>query len=431
MPRGFLALQVGLAVASLLLAACAGSSKTHDPIDAVASDYVRLVLAAGRHDPNYVDAYYGPKEIREAVERGAAVPLPELLVRARDLLVRVRACPSGPRQTFLEEQLVAVEAFLRRASGETFTLAEEARLFFDVDPPAVAIGDLESARARLDAVVPGEGDLALRVEAVRKRCIVPKDKLRAVAEAALVEVRARTARLAPLPAGERLRIEFVTGKPWGGYNWYEGGLSSLVQFNTDLPTELGGFLGTIVHEGYPGHHVYNAFLEDACVRERGWTEFTVYPLYSPQSLVAEGTANAASDIVFDDASRREFLAGTLAPIAGLDPADVLAYDTVVRALEPLKHAGPEAARMLLDERLPDDDVVAFMRRYELLSEEKARKSVDFARTYRSYVYNYTLGEDLVKDYVGAGPDRVERFFGLLRGPIVPSQIAAGARNRRS
>jgi hypothetical protein len=163
------------------------------------------------------------------------------------------------------------------------------------------------------------------------------------------------------------------------------------------------------------------------VRKRGWPEFTVYPLYSPQSLVAEGTANVAIDIVFDDAGRRAFLAQTLAPIAGLDPGDVLVYDTVMRALEPLKHAGPEATRLLLDESRPDDEVVAFLRRFELLSEEKARKSLAFSRTYRSYVYNYTLGEDLVAAFAGAGPDRFQRFFGLLRGPVTPTELAAGPR----
>lgn len=427
MPRVILFVQIGLAVGVVLLAACVTSPKPPKPLDAAAEAYVRLVLAAGRHDANYVDAYYGPKEIREEIDRGAPAPVPELLVRARDLLAKVRACPPEPRQVFLEKQLVAVEAFLRRLDGERFTLAEEARLFFDVPVPPVTVAELEDARAKLESVVPGEGDLGDRVEAVRKRCVVPPDKLHAVADAVLARVRETTGRMIPLPAGESLRIEFVTGKSWGGYNWYEGNLHSLVQFDTRLPIELGSFVGTIVHEGYPGHHVYNALLEEACVRKLGWPEFTVYPLYSPQSLIAEGTANVARDIVFDDASRREFLATKLAPLAGLDPEAVLTYDTVMRELEPLRHAGPEAARMLLDDGAPDDEVVAYLRRYELRSEEKARKSLEFARTYRSYVYNYTLGEDLVRAYIGDGPDRVERFFGLLRGPVTPSEIAATRR----
>ena len=33
-------------------------------MNALAERYVRLVLALGQHDPDYVDAYYGPAEWR-------------------------------------------------------------------------------------------------------------------------------------------------------------------------------------------------------------------------------------------------------------------------------------------------------------------------------------------------------------------------------
>jgi hypothetical protein len=33
---------------------------------AAAEQYVKLVLAVGHHDPDYVDAFYGPKEWRDA-----------------------------------------------------------------------------------------------------------------------------------------------------------------------------------------------------------------------------------------------------------------------------------------------------------------------------------------------------------------------------
>ena len=37
----------------------------------------------------------------------------------------------------------------------------------------------------------------------------------------------------------------------------------------------------------------------------------------------------------------------------------------------------------------------------------------------------TAGEDLVRAYVGEGPDRAARFFHLLRSPATPSQVKAG------
>jgi hypothetical protein len=42
-----------------------GSARPADGMNAVAERYVNLVLALGQHDPDYVDAFYGPPEGRE------------------------------------------------------------------------------------------------------------------------------------------------------------------------------------------------------------------------------------------------------------------------------------------------------------------------------------------------------------------------------
>jgi hypothetical protein len=55
------------------------------------------------------------------------------------------------------------------------------------------------------------------------------------------------------------------------------------------------------------------------VRGRGWVEYSVYPLYSPQSLIAEGTANYGIDVAFPGAERLTFERDVLFPLAGLDP----------------------------------------------------------------------------------------------------------------
>ena len=85
-----------------------------------------------------------------------------------------------------------------------------------------------------------------------------------------------------LPAGENFKIEYVTGKTWSAYNWYQGGFQSVIQVNTDLPVFIDQAIDLACHEGYPGHHVYNVLLEQRLVQERGWLEFSVYPL-SPRS----------------------------------------------------------------------------------------------------------------------------------------------------
>ncbi len=39
-----------------------------EAMNQVAEDYVKLALAMGPHDADYVDAYYGPEELKTAGE---------------------------------------------------------------------------------------------------------------------------------------------------------------------------------------------------------------------------------------------------------------------------------------------------------------------------------------------------------------------------
>src|SRR5437588_8060663 len=122
-----------------------------------------------------------------------------------------------------------------------------------------------------------------------------------------------------LPPGESFRVEYVTNKSWSGYNWYQGNFVSLIQVNTDLPIYIDRAIDLACHEGYPGHHVYNSLLEKNLVRDRGWVEFTVYPLFSPQSLIAEGTANFGREVAFlTKTARMKFEKEVLFPAAGID-----------------------------------------------------------------------------------------------------------------
>jgi hypothetical protein len=78
--------------------------------------------------------------------------------------------------------------------------------------------------------------------------------------------------------------------------------------------------------------------------------------------------------------------------------------------------------MLLDEGRPEAEVVAFLVRWGLMTEARAKQNVEFLKTYRSYVFNYSLGEDIVREWIGTGPDRAERFFDILSRPVVPSDL---------
>src|SRR6186713_3592433 len=66
---------------------------TADPYRAVAEQYVKLVLAVGQHDADYVDAFYGPAEWRKEAE-AQKLPLAEIASRAATLSRDMAAAPS-------------------------------------------------------------------------------------------------------------------------------------------------------------------------------------------------------------------------------------------------------------------------------------------------------------------------------------------------
>ena len=232
-----------------------------------------------------------------------------------------------------------------------------------------------------------------------------------------------------LPAGETFTVEYVTKKSWSAYNWYKGRYTSVIQVNTDLPITIDRAIDLACHEGYPGHHVYNALLEKNLVRDRGWVEFSVYPLFSPQSLIAEGTANFGIEVAFPGDERTEFERDTLYPLAGLNPATAAPYAAVQRALTKLSYAGNEAARRYLNGEIDRAAAVAWLQQWAMMPKERAEQRTRFFDQYRSYVINYNLGQDLARAYIEKRggtvdhPDVRWKLFGeLLSSPRLPSGL---------
>ena len=403
----------------------------------VAEQYVRLVLALGLHDADYVDAYYGPPEWRGQVEDERPT-LDAVLRRARELAAALeRAAPAAGaaeierlRHVSLTRQLGALIARAEQLQGRRFSFDEESRALYDTTAPELSEDELAAGAAALETLVPGDGPLAERLQAYRARFAIPRERLEAVFDAALDASRERTLANVPLPEGEQFTWERVSDKPWGGYNWYQGGYRSLIQVNADLPIFISRALDLACHEGYPGHHAYNVLLEARLVRDRGWREFTVYALYSPMSLIAEGTANFGVEVAFTRAERLALLRDTLFPLAGLDPNEAERYDRVNHAASELGHAGDEIARRFIDGRLSAEEAATWYERFTLMERARAEQRVRFVERYRAYTVNYTVGEDLVRAYVerhGGTEDRPERrwelFTQLLTTPRVPSTLS--------
>jgi hypothetical protein len=407
-------------------------------LDDVARAYVLLVLAIGQHRPDYVDAYFGPPAAKEEADRAGKRALADLDAEAGRLLraardARAPRAEDRRRRSFLAAQLTATRAFVRALEGKKLSFDAEAKAYFGVTPPRRALAPFERIADRVSRLLPGEGTVAERYARCRERLVVPKEKIEAVFQAAAREARKRTLEHLRLPEGERFTLELVTGKPWSGYNWYRGSYESLIQVNTDLPFYVDNAVNLAAHEGYPGHHVFNALHEERLARARGWLEFTVYALYSPASLLAEGTGNHAIEMIFPGAERTAFERDVLFPLAGLDPAEAGRNAEIRELLRDLRGADIQLARAYLDGTMSAGEVRAWKVRFGLATPERAAKSVEFIDTYRSYVVNYGYGEERVAEHVGrAGKDPARRwaaFAQLITEPVLPSELRRAPKRR--
>jgi hypothetical protein len=264
-----------------------------------------------------------------------------------------------------------------------------------------------------------------RVEKFNQQFEIPADKLSAVFNRAIKECRERTKEYVKLLLHETFTLEYVKETPWGAYNWYKGNALSLIQVNTDFPTHISRAVGLGCHEGYPGHHTYNALLEDQLVKQRGWVEYSIYPLYSPQSLIAEGSANYCIDMAFPGDEKTKFEKKVLYPLAGLDPALAAQYEKYSKLSDKLGYAGNEIARQYINGKIDKEQAIQLSQKYKIQTRAKAEKFLSFVEGYGAYVINYNWGRDRVKAYIeqaGNSHARWQRFSRLLSSPRIPSSL---------
>jgi hypothetical protein len=419
-----------------LLLASAGALASPPPatVDRLGREYLRLTLAMGVHDPAYVDAYYGPPALQE---QAAKAKLPLATIKARALAMQAalarQPVPKDEMQAlrlrFLQKQTVAMLARIDLVEGRKLGFDEESGRLYDTVAPHYDRAHFEAILRQIDALLPGPGTTAERVLAFREQFLIPRDKQEAVFKAAIKGCRERTMQHIRLPREENFSLEFVTGKPWGGYNWYQGHYRSVIQINVELPIYIDRAIDIGCHEGYPGHHVTNMLLEQRLVNGRKWLEYSVYPLFSPQSLVAEGAANYGVELAFPEAERRRFEHDVLYPLAGLDPALVDKYEALLKLQARLAYAGNESARAYVDGTMTREQAIAWLVEVGLSRQDKAEQAIKFYDNLRSYVINYNLGKDLVRAFVEkqAGRNattqaRWRAFTALLSSPRLPSGL---------
>lgn len=393
----------------------------------VAHEYVALGLRFDAVCPGFVDAFTGEGALRAAVAAEPASAPARLAARARELLRELDGADlAGERISYLRGQLVALECNARKFDGEEVKFLDEVAAYFQVRPELADTAAYADAHAQIDALLPGSGPLAQRLEDFRHRDECPPDKLEIVVRELSGALRERVRAEVGLPETETVDYRIVTDKPWSGFNYYHGNFRSQVAINADLPHRLAGLPHLIAHESYPGHHTEHCRKERDLVQARRFVEHTVFLVNTPECLMAEGLADLG-------------LAALVGPGWGRWAADILAEvglhtdgetaERLAEATAPLGRVRQDAAIMLHDRGADADDVVAYLQRWALIPAVRARQALRFLTDplWRAYTSTYVEGDRLLRRWLAdrpAGQSALTRFRRLLDEPLTPARIMA-------
>jgi hypothetical protein len=392
-------------------------------IDRFGRDYLRLVLEVDKHIDGYIDSYYGPDEIKNEVKAGPKKSPSDLLGDLRALEDRLPLNDEA-RHEFLVATLHAIETSLLMLDGLPVEYQDEVERLYDIKPALKAESNFEAAHQALDSWLPelSGQDLGQRLTIWRKQFELTGEAILPLLELARQETRRRTLAMFGLPDSESVEIRLTSNQPWGAYNWYLGNFHSLIEFNTDLPLQIQGLLGTFAHEAYPGHHTEHVLKEQVLYRERGYAERAAVLLHSPTAVISEGIATMALEIIFPDETAQDWMVDHLFTAAGLSIEEngIRQMRQISEAIKPLRYVTGNAAILYHTGQLSEAQAVDYIQTYGLVTKGRAEKSFRFLShpLFRSYIFTYTIGYDLI----AGTPDPSATFRRLLTEQLLPSQL---------
>jgi hypothetical protein len=378
----------------------------------IAERYLELGLRLGRHEPELVDSYYGPAELRQRVDGEPLHEPARLAADATELLAELED------DRWLAAQVRALETTARTLSGEELPYAEEVELTYGIRPRWSDEQQFERSHELLDEALPGSDDVATRYARWFEEAAVPPAVVDQAVDTAMAIVRERTRELIGLPDGEQIELRIVTGELWFGYAHYLGGCRTRISVNTDLSFPSAELLSFSAHEGYPGHHTQRAWQEVDLVRGQGRLDATLDLLWSPDAVIAEGVAETGPELVADGDAHRE-LAERLRSLG-------IAYDAQVcervAQARRMRHAVSSNVAILLHERSASrEEAWDYAKRWSLQPDDRVDKMLANAEDhrFRGYLHTYTEGRRLCHAWVGGDPARYRR---LLTARLLPSDL---------
>lgn len=388
------------------------------------TEYLLLGLRFDRLVKGFVDAYTGDPVLRRRVDNETVPEPARLAATARRLRAELPGAQlSEPRRRFLDAQLVALDCSGRKLAGEDVAFTTEVEAYFQVKITPGEQDEYQRAHRDLAGMLPGQGKLVSRLASAGIDDYLPPEEVQRCVHAFSSALRDRVRGRFGLPPQETVQYQVVTGQPWSGFNYYLGDFRSRVAINAELGVRMSSLPHLVAHEAYPGHHTEHCRKDRGLVDLANQAEQAIFLVNTPQCLMAEGLADLGLHTV-------------VGPGWGMWAADIFAdlgirfdgerAERLYRATSALLPVRQDAA-IMLHNNVDVDTVIAYLKRWLLLSDRKARQFIRFMSDplWRAYTTTYVEGYRLLRGWLDARPDTVsvdERYCRLLDEPLVPEVV---------
>ncbi len=387
-------------------------------VNEVGEEYIRLAFqveyflkAQIGDDTIVVDSYFGPPEFKPTKQ---TVDPDSLLNSIQKLQKSVKNhIRENPRRTYLIKQLDAFILLVKFGLSETVTFEERVKTGLDVDPVVISNERIEELGEQANRALRKEvmkGDLTSMATRWRKRAMTTGAEIVPLAQEITVDARHATEQLLfKLPEHEGVEFRAVPEAPWSAYNYYKGNFQAIIEVNIELPRSKYGIWHWVTHETYPGHQTQLVQQEFGYHQGTHNLESTIAIINCPECTIAEGLAEAGSDILH---AKR--------PLTR--PETVSSYLMKLR-----RAVGINALAMLHQDRRSESEVIEYIKDLGAYEEVFAKARLPFMTDpmWGPYGYTYLIGAWLVRGFFKAAqeahiPD--EFIKALYYEPHTPSTL---------
>ncbi len=272
--------------------------------------YVRLCgevsnFTKDKTGTSFVDAYFGPDSLAPEFQSKDKSPN-NLVTEIEELIDVVDQEVENPiRAQYLSGECQSMKLVVEWLDGKQISYDALVQGLFHIPVKGFSESIIDRTIGALETAMEGyPGDnLRDQIDLFTKRGEITGNELKTLVEEELQEKAIEVGELFQKKifsligtsiTDNGVEYQTVTGAPWSGYNWYQGGFKSLNQFNIDVTFNRKSLQGVIYHE-YE-HHVSN-ICREKYYHDHGDLELSIVPLHTGRCVISEGTADTAKEFL--------------------------------------------------------------------------------------------------------------------------------------